>query len=265
MPILDNRAKHSLVNLENDETAIYRLIEVHHLFELFESKLLTLVAPKLWDDPYENFLEYCHGINPDEPNHRYSYNGYTELIFGNCWTLNQDTNATWKIYSPDKRRVKIKTTINKLHALVSKIDDSWFRSYLGKVSYLSESEVKSNITQGIKSGSFFIDNLVKDFYLNKRKTFSDEKEVRLLVKLVTPKERIINANYQNAGNLDICQLPVGDPIDFIDEIVFDPRMPDSLVRAYTSHLLTTFQYPKSCYKSKIYNAPNLRVEIEKRY
>ena len=38
-------------------------------------------------------------------------------------------------------------------------------------------------------------------------------------------------------------------------------MPDSLVRAYTAHLITTFNYTKSCFKSKIYESPKLGIEI----
>lgn len=265
MVIIDTNAKHSLIDLEDDELAVYRLIEVHHLFELFESRLLTLVAPKLWDDPYENFLGHCYGIVPSEPNRRYDYSGYAKLIFGNCWTLNQDNDATWRIYSPDKRRVKIKTTVKKLYSLVKRIDDQWFCSYLGKVSYLSESEIKSNISKAIKTESLFLNDMIKDFYLKKRDTFSEEREIRLLVRLVEPGARIANANYQDPSNLDICRLPIGDPADFIDEVVFDPRMPDSLVRAYTTHLTTTFNYTKSCFKSKIYESPKLRIEIEKKY
>jgi len=265
MIVIDTSAKHSLIGLENDGTEVYRLIEVHHLFELFESKTLILVAPKLWDDPYENFLGHCYGVVPGEPDRRYDYSGYAKLIFGNCWTLNQDNDATWRIYSPDKRRVKIKTTVNKLYSLVSQIDDQWFRSYLGKVTYHPESEIRSNISKAIKAGTFSVDDMIKDFYLKKRNVFTEENEIRLLVRLVKPGERFINTKYQYSDNLDICWLPIGNPADFIDEIVFDPRMPDSLVRAYTIHLTTTFNYTKSCFKSKIYESPKLRIEIDKIY
>ena len=88
-----------------------------------------------------------------------------------------------------------------------------------------------------------------------------KKRNKTSVRLVEPGERVVNANYQDSDNLDICRLPIGDPADFIDEIVFDPRMPDSLVRAYTAHLITTFNYTKSCFKSKIYESPKLGIEI----
>ena len=263
--VIDTSAKHSLINLENDDTAIYRIIEVHHLFELFEFEVLTLVSPKLWDDPYENFLKYCYGVNSAEPNRHYDYSGYAKLLFGSCWTLNEDTDATWRIYSPDKRRVKIKTTIKKLYSLVSQINLERFLSSLGKVSYLSETEIKSNISNAIKTSSFFSDSIMQDFYLKKRDTFKEEREVRLLVRLPEPEKKVVNADYQDPDNLDICQLPISDPADFIDEVVFDPRMPDSLVKAYTAYLRTTFNYSKNCFQSKIYEAPKLRIEIERVY
>lgn len=136
---------------------------------------------------------------------------------------------------------------------------------MGKVSYLSESEIKSNISKAIKAGTFFVDDMIKDFYLKKRDTFSEEREIRLLVRLVEPGGKVVNADYQDHDNLDICRLPIGDPVDLIDEVVFDPRMPDSLVRAYTAHMATTFDYTKNCFKSKIYDSPKLRIEIGRKY
>jgi hypothetical protein len=130
---------------------------------------------------------------------------------------------------------------------------------------LSESEIKSNLSRAIKAGTFFVDDMIKDFYLKKRDTFTEEREVRLLVKLVRPEEKVVNANYQDPKNLDVCRLPIRDPADFIDEVVFDPRMPDSLVRAYTAYLRTTFNYAKNCFKSKIYEAPKLKIEVERKY
>lgn len=260
---IDNRAKHSLINIENDDTSIYRLLEVHHLFELFESKLLTLVAPKLWDDPYENFLQHCYGVDPSKPNLQINYNGYTKLIFGQCWTLNQDTDATWRIHSPHKSKAKIRTSQKKLYELIQKVDIDWFRSYLGKVSYFPESTIKVNISEAIKDGSFFIDNLIENFYLIKRDTFIGEREVRLLVRLVEPEDNIVNARFQNSDDMDICQIPIEDPLEFIDEIVFDPRMPNSLVRAYSNHLKNTFGFIKTCRKSSIYESPSIRVKVEK--
>lgn len=261
---IDLSAKHHLVNVKNDDTKIYRLIEVHHLFELFESKQLVLVSPKLWDDPYENFLNHCHGVDPRHPNTRISYHDYAKLLFGQCWTLNEDTDSTWRIYSPNRTKVKIRTTIKKLYACVSKINEQIFRSYIGKVTYHSESEIKKNISSEIQEDKLHYGNIIPDFYFKKRDTFKDEKEIRLMVRL-HKEEKYSNALYQDPDNHNICKLPFENALDHIEEIIFDPRMPNSLVRAYKNHLLNTFHFKGECSKSTIYESPSLKIEVKNNF
>ena len=157
--------------------------------------------------------------------------------------------------------MKIKTSIHKLYSLLQKVDMNWFRSYLGKVKYHSVNKIKNNISTAIKGGSFFIDTLVKDFYLNKRDSFKEENEVRLLVKLVK-EEGYSNATYQHPDIPEICNLPIDDPLDLIEEIIFDPRMPDTIVRAYRYHLVNTFGFNGECKKSNIYETPKMEIEVE---
>jgi hypothetical protein len=262
--IIDTSAKHYLIGVDNDDTKIFRVLEIFRLFDLFETNLLGLTSPKLWDDPYENFLRHSYGISTEEENLRISYEGYSKFIFGQCWTLNDETDAIWRIYSPNRDRVKIKTSIKKLHGSLQKIQDKWFRSYLGKVKYVTEHEIKKKIANGIMESKkyFMIKNtLIRDFYFVKRNTFMYENEIRLIVNLSRPPENYKNAIYQDPDNLDVCILPLEDPTDLIDEIVFDPRMPNSLVRAYISHLRNEFNFSKPIYKSTIYMKPEIKQEV----
>lgn len=88
-------------------TKIYRIFSTNRLIELFEKKENALVKPELWDDPFENFiLKIPEKGSKSKPNKR----GY-----GQCWTLNFESDAMWRIYSPDKNGVRIQTTIRKLH------------------------------------------------------------------------------------------------------------------------------------------------------
>lgn len=261
---IDFDAKHHLIDVNNDETPIYRIMEVHNLFELFENKQLVLVAPKLWDDPYEDFLNHCYGVDPREPNTRISYHGYAKLLFGQCWTFNEDNDSIWRIYSPNRNRVKVRTTIKKLYSCVSQIQVQLFRSYIGKVIYLSESDIKENITKAIKNDGIHYTNLIPNFYLRKRDTFKEENEVRLMVRLYK-EEKYSNAIFQDPDDHSICKLPLNNPHDFIEEIVFDPRMPNSLVRAYKSHLINTFEFQGECRKSSIYESPNLEIQVENKF
>lgn len=265
---IDTSAKHYLFNIDDIDIDIYRVLEVSRLFDIFETRLLELTSPKSWADPYENFLKYSYGIEDENENVRHSFEGCSKLIFGQCWTLNAETDAVWRIYSPNKDRAKVKTTIRKLYELVQKIQDKWFRSYIGKVKYLPEVEIKKNISKGIEypRNYFFVrDRLIKEYYLVKRDTFKYENEIRLIVNLPDPPENYVNAIYQDPDNLDTCNIPLDEPGDLFDEIVFDPRMPDSLVRAYTSHLKNEFKFAKDIHKSNLYLEPKIKQKILKLY
>jgi len=104
-------------------------------------------------------------------------------------------------------------------------------------------------------------NIVPNFYLKKRDTFKDENEIRLMVELYKEK-KYFNALYQDPGNHDICKLPFENALGIIEEIVFDPRMPNSLVRAYRNHLVNTFHFEGECKKSTIYESPALKIEVK---
>lgn len=267
MVIIDLSAQHELVDIDNENSEIFRVLEVSKLFDLFESGLLWLTAPKLWDDPYENFLKHISGISNDKDSVRISFEGHSKYIFGQCWTLNEETDATWRIYSPNKDRVKIKTTIAKLYNNVKKINEDGFHSYLGKIRYIPEHEMITNIVNGIKKSfiNFHPDNLIRKYYLTKREAFAYENEVRLMVRLPAPPENYRNAIYQYHEDLDLCYLPLDNPVEFIDEVVFDPRMPDSLVKAYTSYLCNNLKFNKDIYKSTLYTTPIIREPIKAEY
>ena len=159
-------------------------------------------------------------------------------------------------------KVKIKTTVNKLYNFIKRINQKWFRSYIGKVIYQPGSNIEKNIEKAIRTHSVYAEDLVKNFYLVKRDTFLHEKEIRLLVDLPAPGERVINADYQDPDNLNLCYLPIENPLNLIDEIVFDPRMPNSVVQAYSNHLKETFGFKAPCYKSTIYEVPQIKVKVD---
>ena len=106
---LDN----NFINIQQYERnlPIYRIIAFDRLFEIFKNKKLTLVQPKLWDDPFENCILqgkfFFQGVGKVGVAYRTSF-------YGLCWTLHEETDAMWRIYAPNKDGIKIKTTINYL-------------------------------------------------------------------------------------------------------------------------------------------------------
>ena len=53
---------HKMVNIKDATLPIYRVLGPSHLFDFFETKSLTLVPPRLWEDPYENVFADSFGV-----------------------------------------------------------------------------------------------------------------------------------------------------------------------------------------------------------
>jgi len=129
------------------------MMDPAHLFDLFRSKHLVLVYPRLWEDPYENVLATAFGISKENENVRYSYESHVKDIYGICWSTVTENDAIWKIYSPNKNKVKLKTTIGKPSNTVSSIELDFLQSRIGKVRYLGERIIKGNIAKIFKNFS----------------------------------------------------------------------------------------------------------------
>lgn len=234
---------------EEEDTPLYRIFSWTRLLETFCKNKLALVRPSKWDDPFENyFLKKTEAIQ-DNDNKRKFYSAHKNSLYGQCWSLHGETDAMWRIYSPDKNGVKVKTTIGKLleelqiHTSLKKF------CFIGKVEYFKEEiildrfdEYKNLFNEPEKD---FI-NLAKSLLL-KRVEFNHEREVRL----------IHYHTWINGAN-DVISFEV-DPILLFDEIVFDPRMSDLEYEEHKYFLQSKFNYERPIKKSQLYTLPDLNV------
>ena len=92
-------------------SSIYRCIHFERLLEMLLHKNIVLVKTRMWEDPYENFL---FNTKIRSGAHYTSLGSFTDSLYGHCWTMKKDTDALWRIYSPTKQAVIIKTKISKL-------------------------------------------------------------------------------------------------------------------------------------------------------
>lgn len=224
---------------------IYRVFSIERLLELFELRKNTLVKPKLWDDPFEN-IAFKYLLKTEQGETHPSSIG--NLIFGQCWSLHQETDAMWRIYSPDKNGVKIKTTIRKLASSLFSSEDGIHQEkkhWIGKVKYFSQQDIVAKLQGDHLADIQFRDPSFRrrmSTLLMKRKEFSHEKEVRMLYnKLHTKPEE------------DIYQYPI-NPVELFDQIIFDPRMNDYLISSIKDYLKRA-GFNKYIGKSKLYQLP----------
>lgn len=98
-----------------DSTRIYRYFSFEAFVNLIEMDKLTFAKVTTWEDPWENILSnYELHIGEKVSASFYSADQH---FFGQCWTLKQESDAMWRIYSPNKCGVKVASTVGKLRKL----------------------------------------------------------------------------------------------------------------------------------------------------
>ncbi|MCO5238285.1 MAG: DUF2971 domain-containing protein, partial [Chitinophagaceae bacterium] len=223
---------------------------IDRLIEIFETKKNTLVKPALWDDPFENFL-----YKQDNLGTKRKFNLYRERFYGQCWTLNTaETDALWRIYSPLKNGVRVKTTIEKLHEGFYDLSHFYPSThfFVGKVLYQEEGEIIR----------FFENPLLLEDYLGessnhtghaqslfvKRKEFEHENEVRLI-------------RYADESEYDLAKMIYKyeiNPFETFEELIFDPRHPDRYFEKDKA-IIRELGYDGEISKSKLYQLPKLKI------
>ena len=87
---------------ENDlDSDVYRIYSLRRLELLFFSQTDALVSPEKWDDPFENFFLQRTEVHDAESGTNIPLNNLAKDWYGQCWSLNPETDAMWRIYSPD--------------------------------------------------------------------------------------------------------------------------------------------------------------------
>lgn len=227
--------------------ALFRYCSFDILLQMLNEKKNYLVKTALWEDVYENFLlkeklRYKGGTLPREV--------LINRFFGQCWTRKMASDAIWRIYSPDKKSVRIKTNLGKLYDLgLSFPKDGSGTCLFGKVDYYPQTKIEGDLQTLNQVSQDELSQILLQSLFVKRDHFSHEAEYRL----------IFMSN--RAIKEDIISIPI-NPLDFIENIYFDPRADDQYVKRCTNILVDAFGYPKEqIHKSELYLFNPLVINI----
>ncbi|MCP4370415.1 MAG: DUF2971 domain-containing protein [Deltaproteobacteria bacterium] len=196
----------------NPNTKIYRYVSAECFFAFVESKYTYLTNINQWPDKWEAILEKVpvlnENLNQTEP--LYSFH---EEIYGQSWSMLEESDALWRIYSPNNTGIAISTSIEKFELI-----EGIHKGILGKVIYFDNTvdlmNKAENNNEGLKTALF------------KRIAFKHEEEVRLL----THNDFVDNTSTEK--KYIYCQL---DPLAFIEGVTIDPRANDWFVKTIKSY------------------------------
>lgn len=231
----------------SEHTPLYRIVPFDSLLQMLNEKTNILVHTDRWEDVYENFLvnEVFMRDGQEMPIYMLA-----RRFYGQCWTSRMSSDALWRIYSHDRKSVRIKTTISKLEAsLPSNYKDGFF--LIGKVDYYSQSKIDGDLRTLEQVTMDQLSFLMLQSLFVKRSSFSHESEYRLVfMRDRDPKSRF-----------DVVSIPI-DPLSFIESVYFDPRADDSYVDRCTKVLTGAFGFPKSrIRKSSLYSFKPVTINL----
>ena len=92
----------NVIGISNWDAPVYRTFSLKSALELFKEGKNGLVHPSRWDDPFENFFLKNGAI--DEHENPVALDDVHKDWYGQCWTLEGESDALWRIYSPEKVR-----------------------------------------------------------------------------------------------------------------------------------------------------------------
>lgn len=108
---------------------LFRYMSLAQFISLVENQQLFLKKVKSWDDTWEAPDDQLPVIM-DDGSERYAESLIASSTVGQCWTYENDSDAMWRIYSPDRQGVMIETSINDFYEI-----ENLNRAVLAKVIY----------------------------------------------------------------------------------------------------------------------------------
>ena len=212
--------EHALVKSPPTEASLWRYMDLPKFISILEHHALFFVRSDKLGDPFEgSFSKLNKTLRPiiykeqrlpeAELNKAFQFmKEFRRFTLINCWHESDiESEAMWRLYSRGRDGIVIRTSFGRLRDSL-KCDES---VYIGRVNYV---DYRTNFTNER--------NLLAQ-YLDKRKSFEHEREVRAIMTPTPPGEEPLNLRE------DICDVGVNVDVDIdllIQEVVIDARADD---------------------------------------
>ena len=251
--ILKNKEAYENQKSSVEEKTIFKYFRIDNLMHILQKKCLFIDKVKeCWEDKYENFLLKENILVGGSP---LQTDQIAEGIYGQSWTTLEESDAMWRIYSPDKRGVKIQTTTKKLFDAVYVNDACMSDTFLRCIKYKPQAEIDqwAKSLQGVSSQIQFQSKLTDSLFL-KRDEFIHEKEYRIVKSLDSETVESISTAKRIAFRINVD--------DFIEKYVFDPRISDECYNCLSQELIRNGVNPTKISRSKLYDFDPITIQLE---
>lgn len=191
---------------------LYKHMPLENALRTLEEKTLWFANPATWKDPFEKrFLDARYTKSGKEVSFHWK-----DRVFCSCLTQTITSEAFWNTYSRGEIGVELRVDREKLLEELSRYSDD-YKIFIGKAEYLKTEEIRRGLRDipfdpalpyNVKLNS---DEFAARLFLLKRKAFSYEDEVRIIiVKKSGTKEDGIGLHYQ-CENTSLFKQIVLDP------------------------------------------------------
>lgn len=237
---------------------IYRIVPLSRLYELFDKTENVLVKPGMWEDPFENFILKSSVRFKSGRTYQFSHESG---LYGQCWTLHKASDAMWRIYSSDKRSVRIRTTVRKLFNSLydSQAEDSeeciglrHEKCFIGKVKYLPSNKLKAFASDIFSEQAGTRTYSLASSLCAKRPAFEHEKEVRLIYF-----EHDISKSNDGLFRYQF------DAHKVIDQLMLDPRLDANEAEIVKKEIANKISFKGAIKRSLLYALPqDLVIDVK---
>ncbi len=236
------------INPPNDEDILWRYTNFEVFVNLLDTEALYFTRADKFEDPYEGFIpqsivdaykQSLMSVTSSESEVFVEeimkrHEASRKYVMCNCWHQNVvESMAMWEKYHMRNSGVAIKTTGEKMkNSLLSE-----YSIYIGKIEYIYGNTDDDPYMQNFQQNDIPLAKKLTYFpYLQKRKEYEHEQEVRLIVDIdpfVT--DALNNQTVENVDSFfetglpDICDIGMLFNIDvsmLIDEVIVSPYAKD---------------------------------------
>ena len=208
---------------------------------MIQNQKLAIQRINEWDDVYENFvLKQNYTLSDGTP---IKVEKQAENVFGQSWTICPETDAMWRIYSPELEynAIRIKTTVEKLYDTLFQSDSNMADTYIGLVQYKAQKDIEAAILSLSPLDVIDFLSVVVNGAFIKRTEFSHEQEVRIV--------KILDSEQSTKAG-ELLYFPINS--QFIEELCIDPRASDQITQQLTNDLVNAGASPNIITKSSLY-------------